>query len=276
MNPSNSLLSLAAAGLAFAGQLNAMAEVGDAFSVLVFSKTTGYRHASITNGIAAVRALGTQHGFKVEATEDSSVFTSTNLARYQAVVFLSVTGEVLKPAEKEAFRSYIVGGGGLAAIHGAVFGPLACEEKWRWYGELFCCAFTNHSQIVPAAIVIEDKTSPSTAGLPALWKRVDEWYNFTGTPRSCAHVLARLDESTYVGGKMGDDHPIAWCRRLGQGRMWYTALGHTESSFDEPLMRQHIFGGILTAAGRAPADFAPNAVRASEKPRADESLPAKP
>src|SRR5512146_519526 len=98
MNPSNSLLSLAAAGLAFAGQLNAMAEVGDAFSVLVFSKTTGYRHASITNGIAAVRALGAQHGFKVEATEDSSVFTPTNLARYQAVVFLSVTGEVLKPA----------------------------------------------------------------------------------------------------------------------------------------------------------------------------------
>jgi len=264
MNFLSHFLSLAAAGLVTTGHLNATAQTTDSFSVLVFSKTTGYRHASITNGIAAVRALGAQHGFKVEATEDSGAFSTTNLARYQAVVFLSVTGEVLNPAEKDAVRNYLLGGGGLAAIHGAVFGPQACEEKWQWYGELFCCAFTNHSAVLPATVVIEDPSNPSTAGLPAGWKRVDEWYNFTGTPRGCARVLARVDESSYTGGKMGRDHPVAWCRRLGQGRMWYTALGHTESSFTEPLFRRHILGGILTAAGRAPVDFAPNAIPASQ------------
>jgi type 1 glutamine amidotransferase len=230
----------------------------ESFRVLVFSRTVGYRHASITNGIAAIRELGSRYGFAVDASDDSSVMTATNLARYAAVVFLSATGTVLNPDQESALKSYIEGGGGFVGIHGAVFGPLACEDKWAWYGEMFCCAFTNHSRVLPAMVNIEDGSNASTAGLPAQWQRTDEWYNYTGTPRGCARVLATVDETTYAGGKMGRDHPIAWCRRVGQGRMWYTAMGHTESSFAEPLFQKHLLGGILVAAGRTPADFSPN------------------
>lgn len=226
--------------------------------VLVFSKTLGYRHASITNGLAAIRELGSQHGFAVEATEDSSVFTATNLARFQAVVFLSATGDILNPEQEAALRNYVVGGGGFAAIHGAVFGPNACEDKWAWYGEVFNCAFSNHSAVVPAQVKVEDATQPSTRGLPFRWLRTDEWYNFTGSARGQAHVLACVDESTYKGGTMGEDHPIAWCRRVGKGRMWYTAMGHTESSFSEPLFLRHILGGIQTAAGWEASDLSAN------------------
>jgi type 1 glutamine amidotransferase len=234
------------------------ADTAASFRILVFSKTTGYRHASITNGIDAIRELGAQHNFAVDATEDSNAFTKNTLARYQAVVLLSVTGDVFNPEQERAFRDYVLGGGGLAAIHGAVFGPSACEEKWTWYGEMFCCAFTNHSAVLPATINVEDTAHPSMTGLPLHWQRTDEWYNFSGSPRGCARVLATLDESTYAGGKMGGDHPIAWCRRLGQGRMWYTALGHTEASFSEALFRQHLLGGIQVAAGQATAGFTPN------------------
>ncbi len=231
----------------------------EAFRVLVFSKTLGYRHASITNGVSAIRDLGSQNGFAVDATEDSRVFTSTNLARYKTVIFLSTTGNVLTPEEEFAFKSYVLGGGGFVAIHGAVFGPLACEDKWAWYGEMFCCAFTNHSQgVVSATVNVEDASNAATAGLPAEWRRTDEWYNFTGTPRGCARVLATVDEATYAGGTMGKDHPVVWCRRVGQGRMWYTAMGHAESSFSEPLFQQHLLGGILLAAGRISSDFTPN------------------
>jgi len=228
------------------------------FRVLVFSKTLGYRHASITNGILAIRDLGTRNGFAVDPTEDSAMFTSANLARYAAVIFLSAIGDVLNPDQESALKSYVLGGGGFMAIHGAVFGPLACEDKWAWYGEMFCCAFTNHSAVLPATVRLQDAVHRSNADLPSSWARTDEWYNFTGTPRGCAHVLATLDESTYVGGKMGPDHPIAWCRKVGRGRMWYTAMGHTESSFDEPLFRNHLLGGILVTAGKLPADFTPN------------------
>lgn len=228
------------------------------YRVLVFSKTLGYRHASITNGIEAIRSLGSTNGFAVDATEDSGAFNGVNLVRYRAVIFLSATGDVLNRDQEEAFKQYVLNGGGFAAIHGAVFGPLACEDKWDWYEEMFCCAFTNHSAVVPGTVILEDSTHPSTVGLPTQWKRTEEWYNFTGTPRGRARVLATVDESTYQGGTMGADHPIAWCRRVGKGRMWYTAMGHTESSFSEPLFLRHILGGIQAVAGNLPSDDAPN------------------
>ncbi|MFA6544052.1 MAG: ThuA domain-containing protein [Limisphaerales bacterium] len=226
--------------------------------VLLFSRTLGFRHASITNGIAAILALGAANGFAVEATEDSGVFTATNLARFQAVVFLSVTGDVLNPEQELALQDYIETGGGFAAIHGALFGPLACEDKWAWYGDMFRCAFTNHSKVLPGAVNIEDAAHPANAGLPARWERTEEWYNYTGSPRSWARILATVDESTYSGGRMGADHPIIWCRRVGKGRMWFTAMGHTPKSFDEPLIRQHLLNGIRLAAGWISGEFEPN------------------
>ena len=222
-----------------------------AFRVLVFSKTLGYRHDSIPNGIAAIRDLGTKNNFAVDATEDSDAFTSTNLGRYQAIVLLSVTGDVWDSAQQAAFKQYVLAGGGVAAIHGSIFGPLACAEHWDWYGEMFCCSFTNHSRVQPGVVKTEDARHPSTVGWPGQWQHTDEWYNFTGTPRGCAHILATVDESTYQGGKMGADHPIAWCREVGKGRMWYTAMGHTESSYREPLFLQHLLGGIQSVTHAA-------------------------
>lgn len=219
------------------------------FRVLVFSRTLMFRHASITNGIAAIQQLGAEHGFRVEATEDAGWFTPAKLASYQAVVFLSTSGDILNEEQQEAFRQYIEGGGGLAGVHAAVYGDVATEGNWPWYGEALCAAFTNHSAIVPAVIDVEDTKHPSTAPLPRRWSRTDEWYNFIASPRGQVRVLATLDETTYKGGTMGADHPIAWCKQVGKGRVWYTALGHTEESFSEPLFLQHLLGGIRFAAG---------------------------
>ena len=71
-------------------------------------------------------------------------------------------------------------------------------------------------------------------------------------------MLATVDESTYTGGKVGADHPIAWCKRMGKGIMWYTAMGHTEESFKDPLFLKHVLGGIELAAGRKVGDLTPN------------------
>ena len=84
-----------------------------------------------------------------------------------------------------------------------------------------------------------------------MWERTDEWYNFRSNPRGAVQVLATLDEGTYSGGAMGADHPIAWCHQIDAGRSWYTAMGHTKESYDEPLFRLHLLGGIESAAGVA-------------------------
>lgn len=228
------------------------------FPILVFSKTLGFRHANIPLGVEAIRDLGRRNGFLVDATEESSAFTAENLSRYKVVVFLSVTGDVLNEAQEKACQEYVLGGGGFVGIHGALFGPSACEENWAWYHRLCGVAFKNHSAVVPARVDIEDQANPSTAGLPTHWWRTDEWYNYEGTPRGTAHVLATVDESTYKGGTVGSDHPIAWCKPMGRGIIWYTAMGHTEESFREKQLLQHILGGIQLAARAKSADLTPN------------------
>ena len=252
------LLAVAAVAL---GQGRA---ASDDFSALVFSKTLMFRHASITNGIAAIRQLGAENHFDVDATEDANCFTARNLAKYKVVVFLSTSGNILNEEQQVAFKNFIEKGGGLVAIHAAVAGDVATEGKWPWYGEALCARFTNHSAIVQATVNIEDRKHPSTASLPEQWVRADEWYNFIASPRGQARVLASLDETTYKGGTMGKDHPIVWCKKMGKGRIWYTALGHTEASFTEPLFLKHLLGGIQAAAGTKRADFRPREKRAGK------------
>lgn len=227
------------------------------FTALVFSKTLLFRHASITNGIAAIQKLGAENHFHVDATEDANWFTPANLARYKVIIFLSTSGDILNDRQQTAFREFLERGGGLVGIHAAVAGDVATEGGWPWYGEALCARFTNHSAIVEATIVVEDARNPSTAALPKRWVRKDEWYNFIASPRGKVCVLASLDETTYQGGTMGGDHPVAWCSKIGQGRVWYSALGHTEASFSEPVFLQHLLGGIQVAAGAKPADFKP-------------------
>jgi type 1 glutamine amidotransferase len=109
--------------------------------------------------------------------------------------------------------------------------------------------FASHPEIQPASIRVEDRSHPSTAPLPDTWLRTDEWYDFRANPRGTVQVLASLDESSYSGGGMGADHPIAWYHEYDGGRAWYTGGGHTSESYAEPLFLLHILGGILYAAG---------------------------
>lgn len=240
------------------------ASAAEQFRALVFSKTLMYRHASITNGIAMLKRLAAENQFSVEATEDSAAFTPENLSRYKVLVFLSTSGDVLNDSQQEAFKTFIESGGGFVAIHAAVAGKVATEGTWPWYSEMFCSDFANHKAIERATVVVEDNANASTAHLPTRWARVDEWYNFDASPRGKVHVLASLDEKSFHGGTMGSDHPIAWCKRIGKGCLWYTALGHTESSYTEPEFVKHVLGGIHVAAGLKPADFTPNHVPARE------------
>ena len=222
--------------------------------VLVFSKTAGFRHSSIGVGIAAVKKLGQENGFDVDATEDAGAFTSKNLARYRAVVWLNTTGDVLDNTQQDNFERYIQAGGGYVGVHAAS----DTRGKWPWYEGLVGARFTRHAPGTARATVrVEDRTSAATKRLPAAWTRTDEWYEFDRNPRAGVHVLATVDERTYSGGTMGADHPIAWCHRYDGGRSVYTAMGHTRESFSERRYLAHLLGAIEMAAGRARFNCAP-------------------
>lgn len=233
-------------------------------AVLVFSKTNSYRHSSIPAGNAALEAIARDNSWGVFVTENAAVFNPAQLVRFKAVVWNNVSGDVLLPEQKAAFRQYIEQGGGFVGIHAA--GDRS--HTWDWYvNELLGGAhFIGHPmnpQFQQAAIHVEDTAHPASAHLPAKWVRTDEWYSFAKSPRARVHVLATLDEATYkpdggwfMGGdiSMGRDHPIAWCRTVGQGRALYSALGHTEESYTERRNLELLDGAMHWAMGLAEGD----------------------
>jgi len=108
--------------------------------VLIFCKTNGYHHASITTGVAAIRRLGEENGYAVDTTADSTWFRPKILKKYAALIFLSPTGKVFGPEEERALQGYIHQGGGFVGVHAAT----DCEYNWQWYGDLVGGYFKSH------------------------------------------------------------------------------------------------------------------------------------
>ena len=259
------VLGLGAAGLAAAPLPTAYASGRRSHRVLVFSRTTGFRHASIEIGVQTIRDLGAQHGFGVEHTEDHKDIRARNLRRFTAVIFLNTTGHVLDGRGRRDLRSFVVSGGGWAGIHSAA----DTEYDWTFYTRLLAHGrFLCHPVQQPGVIVREDPDHVSTRHLDKRWQvPFEEFYSFTDNPRPYAHVLLNIDESSYeqdpntshlpsqeqpfpppegVTGVMGD-HPMSWQRTVGQGVSWYTALGHEIGLYLDPTYREHLLGGLLTA-----------------------------
>ena len=211
-------------------------------AVLVFSKTSGFRHGSIETGIKAIKQLGLENHFLVEATEDSLAFTTENLANYKAVIFLCPTGNVLGEDQQKALENFIQKGGGFVGVHAAT----DCEYDWPWYVKLVGASFLSHPSQQMAKLIVTDKDFIATKHLPDVWERKDEWYNFKNMNPD-VHVLLKIDETSYEGGKNGDNHPMAWYHSYDGGRAFYTELGHTDETYKEPAFLQHLLGGIKYA-----------------------------
>ena len=235
-----SLLLIVCAGFIFSGFTEKKK-----VRLLVFSKTTGFRHSSIGAGKLALLKMGAAQGWLVDTTEDAGFFTNDNLKKYDAVLFLSTTGNILDSAQQQAFEQFIRSGKGFAGIHAAT----DTEYDWPWYVGLVGASFESHPKQQTARLYRIDKTHLSTVLLPDTWERFDEWYNFKNI-NPATHTLLRIDESSYTGGKNGEQHAMAWYHEYDGGRAFYTALGHTDASYTEPLFIEHLSGGINWVVGR--------------------------
>jgi type 1 glutamine amidotransferase len=222
--------------------------LADPPKVLVFSKTEQFRHSSaISAGKAVIQKLGIDNNFEVEITEDSDAFNAEKLNEFDAVIFLCTTGNVLNDSQQSAFEKFIQSGKGFVGIHSAT----DTEYDWPWYGQLVGAYFKNHppgQQDVRLNIV--ESNHISTSHLPAQWRKVDEIYNFKWIGQGL-NVLIKVDENSYEGGQNGDFHPISWFHSYDGGRAFYTALGHDDKSINDPLLINHILGGIKYVLGQA-------------------------
>lgn len=213
--------------------------------VLVFSATAGFRHDSIDAGQHALQSIGDEAGWTTTMTEDAAALVAALPGDTDVVVFLNTTGDILDDDQQRLLRQFVETGGGFVGIHAAA----DTEHDWPWYRDLVGARFRSHPAVQRAEVQVCDVDHPATRHLGARWVRTDEWYDYDGPPGEHFDVLLRLDESTYRGGTMGTDHPIAWCGQIGMGRSFYSGAGHTRAAFAEPGYRMHLRAAVRWAAG---------------------------
>ncbi len=223
------------------GQIDSLATA----KILVFSKTSGWRHDSIPEGIATFEKLAVAEKFSVVATEDSSIFNDTDLKQFNAIVFLNTSLDVLDANQEAAMERYIQAGGGFAGIHSAA--DTEWEGDWFWYRNLVGAVFKNHpnqpSNVQNAKLVSLLPDNPVLKDIPHEFSLADEWYNYRDIYEGLTHLI-EVDETTYQGGEHGEHHPITWVHEYDGGRAFYTGLGHTRETFQNPVFQQLLINGL--------------------------------
>lgn len=227
--------------------------------ILLFEKINGFRDVpSVNSARAALTDMAKRKGWQITVTEKGGAFNAETLANVDAVIWNNISGDVLTLSQRKSFQDFLTKGGGFVGIHGSAGDPV---YFWDWYPDtLIGARFAGHPmnpQFQEARVAV-DKSHPLAARLPTEWRMSDEWYSFKNNPRATgAKVLLTLDESTYSRqGRfgepldMGADHPIAWTRCIGKGRMFYSAIGHMPETYSQPQNVTMLEDAIGWAADR--------------------------
>lgn len=221
-------------------------------NILVFSKTAGFRHASISSGIKMLYDKSKEQNWVITVTEDASLLRDDLLSKMDIAVFMNPTGDAVCETGQAAFEKFIKSGKSFVGIHAAA----DCEYDWPFYGNLVNAYFRTHPPAQKATLIIEDHDHPAMKPFKGkkTYTTVDEWYSFKENPRGKVNVLASLDESTVKRQKNDEwkmgDHPQIWWTEDGDTRSFYTVFGHTHEAFEDGVVIEHITNAINWAAKR--------------------------
>ncbi len=218
-------------------------------TILLFSKTTGFRHSeSIEASKKVLAKLAEKQNWFLFETEKGGVFNADQLAKFNAVIFNNVTGRVLDDNQKKAFENYVENGGKFLGIHGA--GDFS--HHWPWYkSSLTGSEFSHHAigaELQEALVLATSKNENILSDtMPQTWKNKDEWYVFYENPsKKGFEILNYINGETInpsgnikfmVNDKnfgMGKQHPVTWCKNIGKGKSFYTSMGHDKNSWENP------------------------------------------
>ena len=221
--------------------------------VLYLTHSAGYRHAVIPASREILQRIGAKAGFEVTASEDVAVFSAANLQRTGAVMFFT-SGELpMSAAQKAAFTDFVRAGGGFLGVHSAT----DTFYKWGEYQKLIGGYFNEHPWHRSVRIEVADRSSPLVGFLGPSFTISDEIYQIADFDDRGSHVLLRLDP-TSVDLKADGVHPrsygwpLAWTRSYGEGRVFYTALGHEEAVWRDPRYQQMLRSAVLWAMRKMP------------------------
>jgi type 1 glutamine amidotransferase len=214
--------------------------------ILYCTHSAGYRHEALPLSRTVLKALGDNSGmFDVDATADIAEFTADNLRRYAAVMFFT-TGELpMSDPQKSGLLEFVRSGGGFLGVHSAT----DTFYEWADYGRLIGGYFNGHPWHQPVRINVVDPADPLVSFLGPSLDVTDEIYQIRDFDDRGSHVLLRLDETSVDLTREGVQRqfygwPLAWTRNFGDGRVFYTALGHEEAVWHDPRYQRLLLNSI--------------------------------
>lgn len=218
------------------------------FKMVLYSRTEEFRHISaIPAGTALLQEIADEQGFELLVTEENAFLAE--LDSVEIVFFLNTTGDVFDDAEQEIFEAWLKQGGAFAGTHSAV----DTEKAWPFFAEITGQPYFQHGPSGEAGKLVLEPSMldhPALKGLPNPWPRSEEWYIFDDHAAWSIKPGFQVLMRTSVPGKPYDGHPAAWVRQWGNFRAFYSSLSHEAATFQDPLFKQHLTGGIMWAVRR--------------------------
>jgi type 1 glutamine amidotransferase len=241
-----------------------------------------YQHDAVSHALATIERLGRTSGLydtwirtdiqlltkqPIEFPEKSKVADAhyKNLNDFDAIFFYGIGELELTQQQKDDLLSFVRDDGkGFIAAHTAV----TAFYTWPDFGELIGGHFDDHPwDIFDAPVVVEAPDFPAMKAFPKEFVTRDEIYQMTAFSRDRVRVLAHLDTSKVDMRnprvhRTDGDFPLAWARNYGKGRMFYSAFGHTDESWDDPAMQTMWLEAIKWGLRLIPGDATPRPAKA--------------
>jgi type 1 glutamine amidotransferase len=243
--------------------------------ILFFSKSSGYEHDMIKrhNGELSIVEkimidLGRKNNFDVTCTKDGRLFTPETFSNYDAFIFYT-SGDLTLPSQeksppmtkegKAAFLQAIASGKGFIGFHSASDTFHSQGADLDPYIKMIGGEFVTHDGWIPVHQICEDKAFPGMSAVPDTYAPVDEWYSMKNFAPDL-HVLLAIDTASAhnMPPYKRPNYPGTWAHKYGQGRVFYSCMGHVESVWNDPTFQQIIVGAMNWTTGRVDADVTPN------------------
>lgn len=233
--------------------------------ILFFSPSYGFRHSVVTRPTTGelshaekvLKEMAGKAGYELHVSQDFNDLSNDNqYKQYDAIIFYT-TGT--PPINRKALMKYIREGGALVGIHTATdtfHSDGGCGKAWPEYVSMIGGSFKTHGSQQEVVFKIEDPSHPAAAVVPAGWRIKDEIYLFNNYSRDNVKVLLSVDTEKLsdevlkeLQMKRGGDYPVSWVREEGDGRVFYTSLGHREDVWTNPVWQKHVLAGLDWAMG---------------------------